>query len=371
MLPQSNGASPSGASDLASYALTLLSVFPRRGEEIRMWLYRDSATSQRGKISTILYFWQAVNATGIYSDVTRELRTAITYLQPRSDAPGYGFQAPNKTQAGTRDVDEQWKIILIFFELYTFVLRFMDDEEFFSANSSSFSFAGRPQSNALPLSEVKGLATFLKNLGFTMCYYANEISAAQDDLDSTDRISNYFKISSQQGIESAKTQSPSKRSKPPIAGLTGMSLGYVKGLVTGLLRMVYERDSRRRFLPKDHLLMTSHFDMTNFIPAVVAEEEKRREMQAEDEDGDSTDEEQNEDYVPPPAIVGTRRTQQARNIERLQRQQRKASRKRLLQAVAPRQEILQNFPFFIPFETRVQIFREFVHLDQVSRTYPT
>jgi ubiquitin-protein ligase E3 C len=35
--------------------------------------------------------------------------------------------------------------------------------------------------------------------------------------------------------------------------------------------------------------------------------------------------------------------------------------------VAPRLQILQNMPFFIPFETRVKIFREFVRLDMTKR----
>ena len=41
-------ASASGEEDaslLASYALTLLRIFPRRGDEIRMWLYRGSMTT--------------------------------------------------------------------------------------------------------------------------------------------------------------------------------------------------------------------------------------------------------------------------------------------------------------------------------------
>ena len=52
-----------------------------------------------------------------------------------------------------------------------------------------------------------------------------------------------------------------------------------------------------------------------------------------------------------------------------ERVNRRASRKRYLQAVAPRLEILQNMPFLIPFETRVEIFREFVRLDQMRRRH--
>jgi ubiquitin-protein ligase E3 C len=127
---------------------------------------------------------------------------------------------------------------------------------------------------------------------------------------------------------------------------------------------VYERDSRRTFLPADHWLMTSRFDMTGFIPAVVEEEESRHRIQ--EEDADDLDEEE-EEFDDTPQLIGTSRTQQQRRLESLQRQQRKASRKRYLQAVAPRLEILQNMPFFIPFTTRVKIFREFVHLDMTKR----
>lgn len=108
--------------------------------------------------------------------------------------------------------------------------------------------------------------------------------------------------------------------------------------------------------------MTSRFDMTSFIPAVVEEEESRHKI--EEEDAEDNDEE--DDFDDTPQLIGTSRTQQQRRLERMQRQQRKASRRRYLQAVAPRLEILQNMPFFIPFTTRVQIFREFVSLDMVS-----
>lgn len=49
------------------------------------------------------------------------------------------------------------------------------------------------------------------------------------------------------------------------------------------------------------------------------------------------------------------------------KQQQKASRQKILAQVGPRLEVLQNMPFVIPFETRVQIFRQFVLLDQTRR----
>lgn len=117
--------------------------------------------------------------------------------------------------------------------------------------------------------------------------------------------------------------------------------------------------------------MTKWFEMDRFIPAVVAEEEHKHEIQDSygpdaSEMDTQVDEEDTEEETAN-NLIGTRRTQQVRMIERLRRQQRKSSRKRYLESVTPRLEILQNMPFFIPFATRVQIFREFVRLDQLRR----
>lgn len=121
-------------------------------------------------------------------------------------------------------------------------------------------------------------------------------------------------------------------------------------------------------MPKDHWLMTSQFDMEGFIPAVVIEEENRHQVQeAEDIEDDSVQDYSSGSLETTDALVGTRRTQHARQIDMLKRKQRQASRKKYLEKVTPRLEILQNMPFFIPFATRVHIFREFVNLDQTRR----
>ena len=115
--------------------------------------------------------------------------------------------------------------------------------------------------------------------------------------------------------------------------------------------------------------MTKWFEMDRFIPAVVMEEEEKHKIEESySENPEETlvdeDEEEEANNV---NLVGTSRTQQVKNIERLKRKQRKASRRKYLESVTPRLEILQNMPFFIPFATRVQIFREFVMLDQIRR----
>lgn len=120
--------------------------------------------------------------------------------------------------------------------------------------------------------------------------------------------------------------------------------------------------------------MTKYFEMDKFIAAVVAEEEHKHQIEesygadgeAKDAERGDMDDDDDDDYNDQ-NLIGTQHTQRLRNAERLQKQQRKASRRKYWESVTPRLEILQNMPFFIPFATRVQIFRRFVTLDQTRR----
>lgn len=357
------------ARQLANYALALLRFFPRRGDEIRMWLHLgpSSRAGSSEKLPAIRYFWEATKRSSVFGTILKDSRAAIDFLKTKPEI-SYDRQtsrSTNKTfwQPAQQEVDrnaslaDEWRVILVFLELYTFVLKVTDDEEFFSSINDART--SQSKDNSLALSDVKDLTTFLKNLGFTLYFNASDITAAEDRDSSSTGIS-YF------NPKFTESQSPKQALEPSVGGVAGLSLDYVKGLATGLLRMVYERDSRRKFLPSNHWLMTSRFDMTGFIPAVVQEEEDRHKIEEEDAD-DVDDYEEEEEDDEGPQLIGTGRTQQQRRQERLVREQRKASKRRYLQAVAPRLEILQNMPFFIPFTTRVQIFREFVTLDMVKR----
>lgn len=113
--------------------------------------------------------------------------------------------------------------------------------------------------------------------------------------------------------------------------------------------------------------MTGRFNMEGFIPTVVAEEENRHLLQADEEDEDTQDEVPEDFPDPSLGLVGTGRAQQLRRFELLRKRQHQAARRKELEAIAPRLEILRNIPFFIPFSTRVQIFREFIFRDQMRR----
>lgn len=343
---------------LAGYALTLLRMFPLRADDIRMWLYLgpSAQTCSSSSIPAIAYFWRGARQTKLFGAVVRDPRAAVTLLTAAKPA-NHAWQPPTSQQDQPGNTASEWRVMIVFLELYTFVLKIMDDEEFLGGENVT---VNRMTNNALSLADIKDLTIFLKNLGFAMYYHAQDIA---DTFNPPSDTLNAASLSRHFGGPSANTAEPDikPQPQPSVAGIMGMSLDYLKGLVTGLLRAVYERDSRRQFLPKGHWLMTSPFDMANFIQAVVGEEERRKQLESQEDDHDLDSDSENDAW----SITHTSRAQN-RHM-RLQRDQRRASKKRYLQVVAPRLEILQNMPFLIPFETRVEVFREFVRLDQVIR----
>lgn len=235
---------PEHAKLLAGYALTLLRVFPRRGDEIRMWLYLGSALILPGpngsatrRLPAIKYFWKAARNTHIYDSISRGPRVVLSLLR---STPQEGAQV----EATERD--QEWRIILLFLELYTFVLKVMDDEEFLSGGSSQSTGAAESnltwtRESALPLRDVLNLTTFLKNLAFTMYWNASDLSGPEDT-DPDGGIGSYFSTSSVSRTDGQNRNSAARAPDMKIAGVTGMSIDYLKGMVTGLLRMVYERE---------------------------------------------------------------------------------------------------------------------------------
>ncbi len=354
------------ASLLASYALTLLRIFPHRADDIRMWLYLGSMTTSAGaQMPALKFFWQAMSATNTFSVIRADSKAALKLLRPQTQRQA----ALGSSDDFTRD--REWRTILLFLELYNFVLRFTDDEAFLSGSVPNLGQASGPASqireSALPIEDVKQLTIFLKNLAFTTYYNAGEL-ADDGQTVSESGISSYFGTSSNPSrFQSSEKEGVSKRMPTqPFAGIAGMTFDYVRTIVSGVMRMLYERDSRRRFLPKDHWLMTSRFDMEGFIPAVVMEEERQHRIREEGEDEDVDDDpySASRDSM---GLVGMARTRRALQTEALRKQQQKAARQKVLAQVGPRLEVLQNMPFVIPFETRVQIFRQFVLLDQTRR----
>lgn len=230
------------AKALASYALTLLRVFPRRGDDIRMWLYLGSTTTidlsamQRGvRVPAIKYFWRMSNATDLFAKISRNSTEVLPLLRPPSAGDATG---------GIRR-EQDWTIILLFLELYTFLLKVMDDEEFFSGDSLMTGMdtkATWTRESALPLKDVKELTFFLKNLGFTLYWNAADLNETQT-AENTGSIRNYFTPTTTQYEPLPSVQELEHRNKEKgLPGVTGIPLDYFRGLVTGLLRMIHERE---------------------------------------------------------------------------------------------------------------------------------
>ena len=235
---------PSEASALASYALTLLKAFPRRGDEIRMWLFRGSTsrgssqTDHVESLPAIKYFYQVASRSKIYQQISKDPRETVGMLRP--DNPHI---RENKQSYSTADEsrDQQWRVILLFLELYTFVLKIMDDEEFLAGTTAYNDQWSWTKKSALPLDQVKDLTIFLKNLSFSMYWNASEIAGIEAAEVKTS-LAEYFGGNKAAQNEYRHDEGPAKLEEMSIAGVSGMTLVYMKGLVTGVLRMIYERE---------------------------------------------------------------------------------------------------------------------------------
>ncbi|KAG8530999.1 uncharacterized protein KY384_004356 [Bacidia gigantensis] len=382
----------SEASTLASYVLTLLRVFPKRRSDIQFWLYRGSSVTRRNDrqvLPATKYFYEAAKSTQVFQSIFKDPQQAISCLSTNKQNVRGSISVPTAIR---ETKDQEWRVVLLFLELYTFNLQVMDDDEFLSGTTDPSPDASWTRQSALPMSHIESLAVFLRNLAFALYWYSSEI-AGEDRKEASQSIGSYFrKIDSHPG--DMDDYSSIKAEEREVGDISGMTVTSVKGLVVGVLRMIYEREyvypplklrhsflnftsSRRKFLPKNLWLMTRYFEMDRFISSVVEEEEHGRQIEESYEEVDEPisrnfagaghDYDDHNHYADDPQLVGTHRVQQLRNMERLKAQQRKASKRKYLDSVTPRLRILENMPFFIPFHTRVQVFRQFVALDQQRR----
>ncbi|KAL5519890.1 hypothetical protein ACEPAG_1550 [Sanghuangporus baumii] len=112
---------------------------------------------------------------------------------------------------------------------------------------------------------------------------------------------------------------------------TPISWKGVRDKMTNLLQAVHARDSRRPFTPPNHWLCSSQIDMGSFIEAAISEDQSL-------------------------SSSGTAFSYRGG----------RAANRWLLAHLSPRLGVLNNIPFAIPFETRVEIFRQFVRNDMIA-----
>ena len=231
------------ASALASYVLTLLRVFSRRKDEILMWLYRGSTSRQANKgksLPATKYFYQAASSTAVFQMITQNPQETLALLRHNRSGT---IRFANGANSNSDNKDQEWRIILLFLELYTFILKVMDDEEFLAGSSHPVTGASWTKQSALPFNQIETLTIFLKNLAFSMYWNASDIAGidAKEAKEATTSLAAYF------GKEGARhndmdTDGVDRMDEIEIGGVNGMTLTSGKGLVTGVLRMLYERE---------------------------------------------------------------------------------------------------------------------------------
>ncbi|KAL1888746.1 ubiquitin-protein ligase (E3) [Sporothrix stenoceras] len=362
---QSSSSGQDYASLLAGYAIVLIRCFPDKGDDIRMQFFLADLPTKAGPVPAVRFFWEASSATSLFGQVLKSPKATLDYLLQRKR-----FSTTSTTSHSESTWDREWRTVLLFLELYTFVLRLTDDDDFFSGFSSSQSPfretkkqpSSRLRSSALSLDALKSLTSFLKNLSFTLLYNASDLLQS----DSSD-------IAFQ---PSYSTKSKRASEVGNYFVVPGLDFRMFKTIVTTAIQMLYERDSRRKFLPNDHWHMTSNFDMAQFVPAVVTEEQRQHDLRHavdadDDRDMDMDEEDSEDEEMQEPSHSATSRafarTSRYAMLEKMRRQRDKSNRERLMATIGPKLEILRNMPYILPFEARVRIFREFVQLDKLRR----
>lgn len=331
------------ASTLAGYILSLFQCFPTQADEVRMRLFLEEIKTPQGSIPVVKFLWQIMEKTRLFLQLTANPFDTLTILRRYLDP------AP---EVAVNSEEQEWRIILLFLELYIFILRLSDDDDFFSGIYPTIMESDAPTSRiracSLSLRNVKDLTIFLKNTAFTIYYKSAFLSrkASEGSAHKDDALIN---------------TSP-----------TRLTLNSLRTIISTAMKMLYERDSRKGFLPMGHWLMTDQLEHEDFMSAVMAEEERRR----REEEADSDDDEDDDDDVPmagynhPVANLMTfsaQRTTRHARLELLRSQQQRAQRERRLAEMGPKLEILKHMPFVVPFDTRVKIFRQFIQLDSERR----
>jgi ubiquitin-protein ligase E3 C len=227
----SQDTSSDGAQALATYALTLTRVFPKRASEIRMWLYEGSTNVKASTgIPAMIYFWHYSRSTSVFQRISKDHRNTITLLRPF-----LGLEKSMSVQA-TQSIQKEWRTLLLFLELYSFAITYMDDEEFLAGGqfgkTGSTQWGAKIRESSLPLEDVRALVIFLKNLAFALYWNSRDLQEG-DTLDASASLGAYFGTVAESPARRVSAESDTSRESTRV---------QLRDLVTGLLRSVHQRE---------------------------------------------------------------------------------------------------------------------------------
>ncbi|KAH8176782.1 HECT-domain (ubiquitin-transferase) domain-containing protein [Sarocladium implicatum] len=320
-----------GNSILAGLFFTILTCFPAQADATRMKLFLEQIQTPSGTLPLLQIMWTTMSQTKTFAELGRGPGHTTSVLRD--------FLAK---RTSTTDMDEQeWRIILLFLDMYTFVLRLSDDEEFLHGLDTNRMQLGtapvsRLQSCSLSLDSVKLLTQTLKHTALALYSNVPEVLGA--------RV-----LQEKQSIHSGRQEGTTVKN-------AAHEFENLRNTVTSALKMLYERDSRLHFLPPDFWLMIDKFDKDGFINAVVEEEQAQRDAELQDDSDSEEDASDSEDLY----SASRTRTSMLRNWQRNRKERRLAE-------IGPKLEVLKHMPFVVPFETRVKIFRKFIQMDREGR----
>uniref|UniRef100_A0A8H7TPX7 HECT-type E3 ubiquitin transferase n=1 Tax=Bionectria ochroleuca TaxID=29856 RepID=A0A8H7TPX7_BIOOC len=344
-----------------SYISTLLLCFPGQADDVRMRLFLGSVPTPEGDTPTVKFLWNKVKSSTLLNNVITESQLPIHLLR------NYAVGNPHSTNSS--EEEQEWRIILIFLEIYIFVLRLSDDDDFIRAmHPHRFSNAdtSRIQACGLRIEDLERLTTFLKKTAFSLYYHSHQIfnTASELELFANSRLGSY--------LEGSASISKGADAAPSSGILAKSDVNRLKDIVTTTMKMLYERDSRQHFLPINHWLMTDKLDSEDFVTAVIAEDERQAQEGEEESDEDSEEAALDAQFGPTFDFRGMSRFANSRvshnaRLERLRIKQKRLQRERRLAIIGPKLEVLKHMPFVVPFETRVNLFRQFINLDRIRR----
>ncbi|KAG0341367.1 hypothetical protein BG004_006049 [Podila humilis] len=294
--------SPESIGQITQLLLNLITVFPSRkisilsnlmyfrfGGKTKQSLDLNTTTQQHspkiGKfygISIIKIFLDAFINTALYQHLQKS-------TQRDNSSNILMVLDPIHTNA--------WGLLAFISELYCQILVTMGDDEFHDETR-----------NPISVASVVGLSSIVRDVAFLLWWNDNGLNMELN-----------------------------------LGTSRNLKVGYLRDIVTELTRQLHARDSRKRFCPKDHWLLSMPLNMHSFQQAVIL-------------DAESLSMEENEDE-PARSASGDGDFRAQRSINR-----RKESSQ--LARLSPRLGVLNNIPFVIRFEDRVAIFRSFVESDR-------
>lgn len=329
-----SGWPPSVREKLISHLLYSTNLVPRsnppRGQE------KANSTATGGLIREIWRGWVRSSRLG---------RTLSSV-----PAGGGGAARPLLNTLDDPSTSSEWAPLVLLAELYSRALLTIGDDEFLS-NSG-----GR---NPLTVDEVTTLSGLLRNLAFALYWYEGVISLATPTPQG--------KLSQGNG---------SGLSSPYLPGTT-VTYVRLRELVTKLIQQLHARDVRHHFMPEGGWLMVPSTELLSFVQSVVTEEKDLAEQEDEDSEGDDVAAnvamsrsggtsainaaEASSGGIAPMDVDSPFSSSQ---LHRGREVRRTAATKRMNAFLTPRLGVLNQIPFVVPFEVRVEIFRQFIQMDR-------